>query len=108
MFSYWARPSDCADLCRMLNDHVAACVATNPQRFVGACDGRAREREPRMRCRRWVHGPPWADPDPLATCPSPRAPSPPAGLCTLPMQSPELAVLELKRCVNELHLAGVQ
>jgi aminocarboxymuconate-semialdehyde decarboxylase len=30
------------------------------------------------------------------------------GLGTLPMQDPELAVLELKRCVNELGLAGVQ
>ncbi|CAG8546154.1 6648_t:CDS:2 [Scutellospora calospora] len=30
------------------------------------------------------------------------------GLGTLPMQSPELAVQELKRCVNELGLAGIQ
>lgn len=30
------------------------------------------------------------------------------GLGTLPMQSPDLAVDELKRCVNELGLAGVQ
>ncbi|KXN71576.1 amidohydrolase 2 [Conidiobolus coronatus NRRL 28638] len=30
------------------------------------------------------------------------------GLGTLPMQSPELAVQELKRCVQELGLAGVQ
>ncbi len=31
-----------------------------------------------------------------------------AGLGTLPMQEPELAVLELERCVRELGLAGVQ
>lgn len=31
-----------------------------------------------------------------------------AGLGTLPMQSPELAVQELKRCVTELGLKGVQ
>jgi len=30
------------------------------------------------------------------------------GLGTLPMQAPELAVQELRRCVNELGLAGVQ
>ena len=64
MFSYWAQPRDCLDLCEMLNDHVAACVASNPARFVG--------------------------------------------LGTLPMQSPELACQELRRCVKELGLAGVQ
>ncbi len=31
-----------------------------------------------------------------------------AGLGTLPMQAPELAVKELERCVNELGLSGVQ
>jgi aminocarboxymuconate-semialdehyde decarboxylase len=30
------------------------------------------------------------------------------GLCTLPMQSPELAVQELHRCINDLGLVGVQ
>jgi aminocarboxymuconate-semialdehyde decarboxylase len=30
------------------------------------------------------------------------------GLCTLPMQSPELAVQELRRCINELGLVGAQ
>ncbi|MER3522741.1 MAG: 2-amino-3-carboxymuconate-6-semialdehyde decarboxylase [Ignavibacteria bacterium] len=30
------------------------------------------------------------------------------GLGTLPMQAPELAVKELERCLNELHLAGVE
>ena len=64
MFSYWAKPADCLDLCEMLNDHVARCVAENPSRFVG--------------------------------------------LGTLPMQSPELACAELRRCVQQLGLAGVQ
>lgn len=31
-----------------------------------------------------------------------------AGLGTLPMQSPKLAIRELERCMNELHLAGVE
>jgi aminocarboxymuconate-semialdehyde decarboxylase len=35
MFSYWARPADGADLCRILNDHIAAVVADHPKRFVG-------------------------------------------------------------------------
>ncbi|KAJ3302839.1 hypothetical protein HDV03_004528 [Kappamyces sp. JEL0829] len=30
------------------------------------------------------------------------------GLATLPMQDPALAVEELHRCINELHLAGIQ
>ncbi|CAI2174659.1 20528_t:CDS:2 [Funneliformis geosporum] len=30
------------------------------------------------------------------------------GLCTLPMQSPELSVKELHRCINELGFVGVQ
>jgi aminocarboxymuconate-semialdehyde decarboxylase len=64
MFSYGARPEDTLDLSVMLNDHLAACVATNPQRFVG--------------------------------------------LGTLPMQSPALACQELRRCVQQLGLAGVQ
>lgn len=64
MFSYWAKPEDALDLSMMLNDHIAACVASNPQRFVG--------------------------------------------LGTLPMQSPEFACQELRRCVTELGLAGVQ
>lgn len=64
MFSYWAKPLDCLDLSMMLNDHMARCVAEDPERFVG--------------------------------------------LGTLPMQSPELAVQELKRCVTELGLKGVQ
>jgi aminocarboxymuconate-semialdehyde decarboxylase len=35
MFSYWARPADGHDLARLLNDHLAWVVATNPRRFVG-------------------------------------------------------------------------
>lgn len=30
------------------------------------------------------------------------------GLCTLPMQAPELAILELERCMGELGFSGVQ
>ena len=63
MFSYWADPEAAADLSRELNDHMAATVATSPERLVG--------------------------------------------LGTLPMQSPELAVGELRRCMR-MGLAGVQ
>lgn len=64
MFSYWAKPDDCLDLSRYLNDHIAQVVAENPKRFVG--------------------------------------------LGTLPMQAPELAVKELRRCISDLGLAGIQ
>lgn len=64
MFSYWAKPADCLDLCRLLNDDIAATVKSDPKHFVG--------------------------------------------LGTLPMQAPELAVQELRRCMLELNLAGVE
>jgi aminocarboxymuconate-semialdehyde decarboxylase len=64
MFSYWARPTDGADLSRMLNDHIADVVRDHPQRFVG--------------------------------------------LGTVPLQDPALAIEELRRCMGELGLAGVQ
>mmetsp|Transcript_24995 Transcript_24995/g.31810 ORF Transcript_24995/g.31810 Transcript_24995/m.31810 type:complete len:343 (-) Transcript_24995:151-1179(-) len=64
MFSYWAKPEDCLDLCHILNDDLANVVKKHPKRFVG--------------------------------------------LGTLPMQAPELAVQELRRCINELGLAGVE
>ena len=35
MFSYWARPVDTYDLAQILNDHIAAVVATYPDRFSG-------------------------------------------------------------------------
>ena len=35
MFSYWAKSNDGQDLSRILNDHLAWVVATNPKRFVG-------------------------------------------------------------------------
>jgi aminocarboxymuconate-semialdehyde decarboxylase len=35
MFSYWARPLDCLDLSRFLNDHIAALVADHPKHYVG-------------------------------------------------------------------------
>ena len=64
MFSYWAKPEDCLDISKFLNDHIAGVVQDYPDRFIG--------------------------------------------LGTLPMQSPELAVKELERCVNDIGLAGVQ
>ena len=63
MFSHWAAPEHAADLAAQLNDHMAASVATAPERLVG--------------------------------------------LGTIPMQSPALAVGELRRCMR-MGLAGVQ
>ena len=35
MFSYWAKPRDALELCRILNDHIADIVRANPKRFAG-------------------------------------------------------------------------
>eukprot|EP00020_Sapocribrum_chincoteaguense_P005016 CAMPEP_0170742420 /NCGR_PEP_ID=MMETSP0437-20130122/6734_1 /TAXON_ID=0 /ORGANISM="Sexangularia sp." /LENGTH=305 /DNA_ID=CAMNT_0011081039 /DNA_START=364 /DNA_END=1278 /DNA_ORIENTATION=- len=35
MFSYWAKPEDCADLSRYLNDSLASVVSEHPSRFLG-------------------------------------------------------------------------
>jgi aminocarboxymuconate-semialdehyde decarboxylase len=35
MFSYWAKPADCLDLSRILNDHIATVVRDHPARFAG-------------------------------------------------------------------------
>lgn len=63
MFSYWAKPLDCLEVSKFLNDHIAEIVQRYPKRFIG--------------------------------------------LGTLPMQAPDLAIAELRRC-KEIGLAGVQ
>lgn len=35
MFSYWAKPNDALDLSKILNDHLADCIARHPRRFMG-------------------------------------------------------------------------
>lgn len=35
MFSYWAKPADCAEISKMLNDGIAETVEKHPRRFVG-------------------------------------------------------------------------
>src|SRR5205809_5832726 len=35
MFSYWAKPHDGWELCRLLNDHIAEVVRAYPSRFAG-------------------------------------------------------------------------
>jgi len=35
MFSYWTKPQDGLRVSQLLNDHIAALVSANPQRFVG-------------------------------------------------------------------------
>ncbi len=34
MFSYWAKPADCLDLSRFLNDHLADIAATYPEHYI--------------------------------------------------------------------------
>jgi aminocarboxymuconate-semialdehyde decarboxylase len=63
MFSYWAKPTDTAYLCRLLNNHLSSVVRNNPLKFVG--------------------------------------------LGTIPMQSPVLAIEEMKRCKIDLNLNGI-
>ena len=35
MFSYWARPMDCLDISRFLNDHIASLVEAHPKHYLG-------------------------------------------------------------------------
>lgn len=35
MFSYWAKPKDCLEVSRFLNDHIAEIVHRYPKRFIG-------------------------------------------------------------------------
>lgn len=63
MFSYWAKPNDCLEVSKYLNDHIAEIVHRYPKRF--------------------------------------------AGLGTIPMQAPELAIKELERC-KKIGLTGIQ
>lgn len=35
MFSYWAKPQDCLEVSKFLNDHIAEIVHRYPQRFIG-------------------------------------------------------------------------
>ncbi len=35
MFSYWAKPADCLELSRFLNDHIAGLAADYPKRYLG-------------------------------------------------------------------------
>ncbi len=35
MFSYWAKPDDCLELSKFLNDHIAGIINKYPKRFIG-------------------------------------------------------------------------
>jgi aminocarboxymuconate-semialdehyde decarboxylase len=35
LFSYWAKPKDCLEVSKFLNDHISEVVKKNPKRFVG-------------------------------------------------------------------------
>jgi aminocarboxymuconate-semialdehyde decarboxylase len=35
MFSYWAKPNDCLEVSKFLNDHIADIVVRYPKRFIG-------------------------------------------------------------------------
>jgi len=95
MFSYWAKPDDTLDLARYLNDHIAQTVSENPKRFIGSAPPAQLPRE--VRC-----SPAHSAPD-FAVRVHART-----GLGTLPMQAPDLAVKELRRCMQDLGLAGIQ
>lgn len=83
MFSYWAEPEHTLDLSQILNNEISAICNEHPNRFVGMFP---------ISCLHSVF------------CCSTRSP----GLGTVPLQDPELACQELKRCVNDLGLAGVE
>ncbi|MCX6290940.1 MAG: amidohydrolase family protein [Bacteroidetes bacterium] len=63
MFGYWAKPKDCLEVSKFLNDHIAEIVQRYPKRFIG--------------------------------------------LGTIPLQDPDLAILEMERC-RKIGLPGVQ
>lgn len=63
MFSYWAKPNDCLEVSKFLNDHIADIVNRYPKRF--------------------------------------------AGLGTVPLQDPDMAIRELERCMS-IGMRGVQ
>ncbi len=84
MFSYWAKPEDTLDISRFLNDHLADVCRAHPNRFIGLLLFFFFFLFLLTRC------------DALK------------GLGTIPMQAPELAIQELRRCVLELGMPGVQ
>jgi len=49
MFSYWAKPADCLELSRLLNDHIATLVRDHPGRFTGL--GTIPLQDPELACR---------------------------------------------------------
>ena len=63
LFNYWAKPKDCLEVSKFLNDDLAQVVSDNPSRFLG--------------------------------------------LATIPMQDPDLAIQELRRCM-ELGFVGIE
>ncbi len=64
MFSYWAQPKDCLEVCRFLNDDIAKHTQLHPENFFG--------------------------------------------LGSVPMQDPDLAIVELQRIMLQLKMSGVQ
>ncbi len=63
MFSYWAKPKDCLEVSKFLNDHIAEVAGRYPKRFIG--------------------------------------------LGTVPLQSSDMAIKELERCLS-IGLQGVE
>jgi len=64
MFSYFAEPEHCADLCQIVNNDLNNSVKRYPKRFIA--------------------------------------------LGTLPMQSVELSIAEMKRCKSETDIVGFE
>lgn len=91
LFSYWAKADDTADLCRIVNNSISKEISrvktfatTEPHSTQDAAEVRESVSIQEKKVGRFI------------------------GLGIVPMQAPELAVIELERCVKELGFAGVQ
>ncbi len=87
MFSYWAKPQDAMDLSRLLNDHIAGVCASGP-----VLDVKLEESGGALAPHRCV-----------GVFRIPRF----IGLGTIPLQSPDLAIKELERCVLPASRGGL-
>ena len=89
MFSYWAKAQDALDLSRFLNDDLASKVNENPSRFVGLGTVRKQHNKTTLLCEIRRHK--------IVNL-----------QIKVPMQDPLLAVEEIKRCVVDLGMSGIQ
>lgn len=79
MFNYWAKPEHTLDLCHLLNDDIVNQMNLNQEKQTKLYNLDNSFKESKF-----------------------------FGFGTLPMQSPELAVQEMTRCIKDLGLKGIQ